>query len=228
MSVRARVAGAQIALDLPAPSRVYRAENYVVSQSNEQQAAFVRRFADGPEPALAICGPRGSGKTHLLHVAAGDAVFAAADPGRSGEGREPLIALDDAHRIDDPRAFLALLEARRRKGAKTIVAGAGAPGSWAVGLRDLETRLEALPRATLDEPDEALLTAVLRQQFRQRQLVIGARVVAFAAPRLPKTFAAAGAFVEAAAREAHAGGQPINLALARKIVEHLSEGVCEA
>jgi chromosomal replication initiation ATPase DnaA len=87
----------------------------------------------------------------------------------------------------------------------------------------LETRLEAMPRIALEEPDEALLKAVIVRLFERRQWRAQAEVAAFAAPRISRTFAAARAFVDAAGAEAIASGRQITIPLARKVLESLSE-----
>ena len=134
-----------------------------------------------------------------------------------------LAAIDDCDRACEPMTLLRVIEDRRRRGLRTALAGRDRPRAWARGLKDLETRLEAAPRAELADPGEDLLAAVLAQHFRTRQLRTARGVVAYAAPRIPKTFAAAAAFAEAAAHAA-AEGRPITVDLAKTIVANLFEG----
>ena len=78
-----------------------------------------------------------------------------------------------------------------------------------------------MARISLEEPDEDLLRAVIAQRFRERQWRAAETVPEFAAPRIPRTFAAAEAFVDAVGAAAIAEGKPISLPLARKTVENL-------
>ena len=98
-------------------------------------------------------------------------------------------------------------------------------GDWASGLPDLRTRLEAMPRVTLEEPDEAyLLRRIIAKGFRDRQLNVNETVAAYAAPRLPRTFAAAHAFVARADEAALDQQKKITIPLAQDLIDNLLEG----
>ncbi|MBB5519593.1 hypothetical protein [Amphiplicatus metriothermophilus] len=214
----------QLALDFPSAPPRYRRADFIAAGAAASALAAADGFAASSEPALAICGPAGAGKTHLAHILAealGRPVVALADAvGRPFAPGARLIA-DDADRGADPGEFLALVEAVRERGGRLVLAGRGDPRDWAGGLRDLETRLAAMARIVMPEPDEALLRAVMLKAFEDRQLRVSPGVVDYAAPRLPRTYAAARAFVEAAEEELKAAGRPINLGLARRAIARL-------
>lgn len=217
----------QLALDLGSPRPLFAPASYIVSDSNRAAVAAARSFATSAETALAICGPAASGKTHLAHVVtAGDAgaVHGAVHIEALQAYGQPLLVIDDSSACQNPKVMLALIEDRRARGWKTVIAGRGRPKDWAGGLKDLVTRLEAMPRITLGEPDEGLMRAVIEQRFRDRQWRTSVGIAAYAAPRLPRTFVAAAAFVEAVGAAAVAAARPINLALAREVLDSLSEG----
>ncbi len=165
------------------------------------------------EGLLAICGPKGSGKTHLARIVESETV---------GAGR-PVTVLDDLGDRRQASDLLAAIEEARAAGKRMALAGRGEPREWAAGLKDLETRLNAAQRITLVEPDEALLRAVMTKMFRDRQLRAPEAIAVYAAPRLPKTFAAAQAFVAALDALSIEKGQPIGMKLAREAVANLSE-----
>lgn len=214
----------QLGLDLSVRRGDYRRGNFVVTAANAAGLRLALDFLKSSEPALALAGPSGSGKTHLLHLLAEEAGGAVVDGHRLADtDEEPRLLLVDNAERSAPKVLLALLENARARARKVGLAGSGPPRSWARGLRDLETRLEAMARVSLDEPDEDLLRTVIEQRFRERQWRAAEGVADYAAPRIPRTFAAAEAFVEAAGTAAIAAGKPINLGLARKIVENLFE-----
>ena len=127
-----------------------------------------------------------------------------------------------------PGDILSLVERARSEGKRAALAGEGAPVEWARGLKDLETRLNAALRITLDEPDEALLRAVIAKLFADRQLRAAPSVVDYAVRHLPKTFAAGQAFVGALDAASIEKGAPIGLKLAREVVANLSEAASDA
>lgn len=216
----------QLGLDLTVRRTDYRRSNFVVTAANAGALGLTLAFLESNEPGLAVTGPPGSGKTHLLHILAeaggGEVIEAAALDGAGGDPGA-LMIVDNAHNAD-PKRLLALLETVRARRGRIAIAGSAGPRSWAHGLRDLETRLEAMARVSLDEPDEDLLRAVIVQRFRERQWRAAEGVAEYAAPRIPRTFAAAERFVAAVGAEAIAAGKPISQGLARKILENLFEG----
>jgi len=201
----------QIVLDLPALAPRMTREAFVVSASNAAALATLDAWTASGEPLLTICGPAGSGKTHLLQILV-----------RESAG-DRLLAIDDIDRTDEPQELLALVEQARSEGKRVALAGRGAPAAWSAGLKDLETRLNAAPRIALVEPDEALLRAVILKLFRDRQLKTAPSVADYAVKRLQKTFAAAQAFVGALDAASIEKGGPAGLKLAREVVANLSE-----
>lgn len=205
----------QIGLGLPsAPPRLTR-EAFVVTVSNEGALRTLDAWRWSSEPLLVICGPKGSGKSHLVSI-----LEQAAD--------ENVEVIDDASVFGAAAEIFRKVEKAREEGGRIVIAGRGDPREWAAGLKDLETRLSAAPRITLVEPDEALLRAVILKGFKDRQLRALEAIADYAAPRLPKTFAAAQAFVAALDALSIEKGQPIGLKLAREAVANLSEAAIEA
>jgi len=190
------------------PPRLTR-EAFVVSASNEGALKALDAWRLSGESLLVICGPEGAGKTHLAGILARDL------PG--------VAIVDDASEGVDPADMFRLIEKAREEGGRIALAGRGDPKVWAGGFEDLRTRLNAAVRITLVEPDEALLRAVIVKVLNDRQLRAPETVADYAAPRIPKTFAAAQAFVAALDALSIEKGQPVGLKLAREAVANLSE-----
>lgn len=213
---------AQLVFDVAVRRPDYRRGNFVVTSANEAAFKLALEFLNSDATALVIAGPSGSGKTHLLHILADEAGVQLVLDGRAlaGDEADSFLAVDNVEAVP-AKALLAFVENARARGRKVALAGAGTPRSWAHGLRDLETRLEAMARVTLEEPDEDLLRAVIDRRFSERQWRVGEGVAGYAAPRIPRTFAAAEAFVAAAGEAAIAERRPVTQGLARMIVARL-------
>ncbi len=214
----------QLPLDLPnAPPRYERAA-FVRADANETAWRAGEAWLASQEPVLVVCGPQGAGKTHFARALTEEfspALMSAEDLAAAPPA--PLAIVDDMP-ASDPHAFIAALESGAGAGRRFILAGEGHPSAWSMGLKDLRTRIEAAPRAVLADPDEALIRAVIAKGFRDRQVSVSPQVIDYAAPRLPRTFAAARAFVALADRAALEEKRKITTPFVQKLLDNLSEG----
>jgi chromosomal replication initiation ATPase DnaA len=214
-------AKAQLPLPLPAFTPSYARQSFIVSASNEAAWRAAQTWRSSRELLLVICGPEGSGKTHLANILAIDGGTFCSVGAPPSENHSALILFDDLP-SGEPKAFLGTIDELMEAGTRVVLIGNGLPASWAGGFEDLRTRIESAPRATILEPDEALIETVIAKGFRDRQLEVDRSVVVFAAPRLPRTFAAAHAFVARADALALNAKRGITVPLAQQLVDSIS------
>ncbi len=197
-------------LPLPLPSRDARGRNdFFVSPANAAAVALVDDWQRWPEGRLALVGPEGSGKTHLVHVwraASGAEVVAAADLSpelASGVAEDARIAVEEADRLaalapgarEAAEAGLFHLWNLLRGRGRLLVTGRTAPARWDIRLPDLASRLSAMTPASIAAPDDALLSSVLDKLLADRQVPVGAGLVPYLVKRMERSFAAAEAVV---------------------------------
>jgi chromosomal replication initiation ATPase DnaA len=197
----------QLALALE-HSESYARDDFIVGSCNERPFQLVSSWPDWPANALALVGPEGSGKTHLAMIwasMAGARVISArslrdADvPSALATG---ALVVEDAAAGADDRALFHLINLAREDNAALLFTARSPPPTWAVAIPDLLSRLRALPVATLQAPDDAVLRAVIVKLATDRQLALDESVVAFIATRIERSFAAARAAVIALDNEA--------------------------
>ena len=235
MSQAVKESNKQLPLELPDIDPCYEGVRFVRSEANDAAWRTAHAWLGSDEPAWIICGPKGAGKTHLAHVIAEQAAEQGADAAAfigetafsTGDLPASLLIVESLP-PGSPHAFLEAYETAVAKGARMAFIGRGHPSSWAMGLKDLRTRLEAMPRAVLNEPDEALIRAVIAKSFADRQLRVPERIVDYAVARLPRTFAAAHAFVALADRKALEEGRKITAPMVQNLLDNLSEGAIKA
>ena len=199
------------------------AESFLVDDGNRAAVAWIDRWPAWPGGALALCGPPGAGKSHLASVwrrrcgavplpaAELDAAFLDAWPGAGA-----AVALEDGDRGICEDSLFHLVNLVREDGGHLLLTARLAPARWPVALPDLASRLAALPVATLTEPGDGLLAAVLAKQFQDRQLAVPDEVVAYLVARMERSFAAAAALVAALDGLSLAEHRAITVPLARR------------
>jgi chromosomal replication initiation ATPase DnaA len=213
----------QLALALPQAENFSR-EDFLSGPSNAQALALIENFPDWPARAAVLLGPEGSGKSHLAAIWATEAgarflaarSLEAADlPAALATGA--LVVEDIAAESFEEKGLFHLLNLAREQGAYLLLT-ARAPPAAIVRLRDLASRLNALPAVTMAAPDDALLRAVLVKLFADRQLAVDESLVGYLATRIERSFAAARAVVARLDTEALQRQRPLTRALAVELL----------
>ncbi len=220
----ATAAPRQLALAL-AHSESFAREDFLSGPSNAAALKLIQSFPDWPARTVALIGPEGSGKSHLAAIWAADAgarflaaraLTAESLPAAFATGA--LVVEDVSGHGCDERALFHLLNLAREEDAFVLLTARSAPAGWKVALRDLASRLKALPVVTLAPPDDELLRAVLIKLFADRQAKVDEGLVAFVANRIERSFAAARVVVERLDHEAMRQQRPLTRALAAELL----------
>jgi chromosomal replication initiation ATPase DnaA len=213
----------QLAFDLPADVRLG-PEDFFVSQANEQAYAMVTTPAAWPDGKLALVGPAGSGKTHLsrLFVAmSGARVLNATDVQPDAELPDTPLVIENGETLPetcDEWLFHAHNHLRAH-GLPLLLTGQTPPARWDITLPDLASRLSAATTATIHNPDDPLLMAVLLKHFADRQLAPAPDAVIYLQRHLPRSFDAVRAAVELLDREALSQSKPLSRPFVRSVID---------
>lgn len=215
-----------MSLGLQAAPAVTR-QTFVVSASNADATAALDAFPDHVTPILAVVGPQGAGKTHLLTAwadRAGAALLsgelAAVADLRALEGRR--VALDDADRCDDETLF-HLINMAGHEGAGLVLASRLAPAAWEAALPDLRSRLNAVRVASLGEPDDAVLRGVLTRFFAEASVRPSADLLEYLVRRIGRSVPDARETVRRLIEYAAPQQRPVTRALAREVLDSESD-----
>jgi chromosomal replication initiation ATPase DnaA len=212
----------QLALALDHAESLAR-EDFLSGPSNAQALALIDIWPGWPHRTVMLTGPEGSGKSHLAaiwaHAAGARRVAAraldeAAVPRALATGA--LVVEDVAAGAFDERALFHLLNLAREDEAFVLLTARTA--LMTVAIRDLGSRLKALPVVALAPPDDALLRAVLVKLFADRQLAVDESLIGYVAMRIERSFAAARDVVALLDEEAMRQKRPITRALAAEFL----------
>lgn len=207
-------------------------EDFLVAPCNGEAVAWIDRWPDWPGAALVVAGARASGKSHLASVFAARTggrfvtpeALVATPPAELAVAGVPLI-LDDAEaaagRRDTEQALFHLLNHLAPTRGRLLMTAAEPPARWPVELRDLSSRLKAVPVATVGSPDDALIGALLVKLFADRQLQVTAEVIPYMVARMERSFAAARDLVAIVDARALAERRAVTLALVRETMRDL-------
>ena len=219
-----RVQPRQLAFALPHAESFTR-DDFLEGPANAAGLALIDSWPDWPNRIMLLVGPEGCGKSHLAAIWAeqagaraisAHALTATAVPGALATG---ALVLEDLRSSDvDERALFHLLNLAREDGAFVLITARTAPAAFAIELRDLRSRLRALPTVSLLPPDDQLFRALIVKFCADRQLAIDETVVGYLTNRIERSYAAVRRAVELLDAEALRLGRPISRALAAEVL----------
>jgi chromosomal replication initiation ATPase DnaA len=224
--VAASVRPRQLAFALPHAESLTR-DNFLEGPANEAALALVESWPEWPNRIMLLVGPQGSGKSHLAAIWAeragarsipAHALNATAVPGALATG---ALVVEDLKSTDvDERALFHLMNLAREDQAFVLITAREPPSAFQVELRDLRSRLRAVPAVSLLPPDDQLFRALIVKFCADRQLAIDETVVSYLATRIERSYAAARQAVELLDAEALRLGRPVTRALAAELLRN--------
>jgi len=214
----------QLTFPFSTPAKFTR-EDFIVGLGNAQAAAFVDSWPDWPVASAALHGPPGSGKSHLAAAwRAGAEIVAAASLSGSILARldasRPLVVEGVDSSLANPgrdEALFSVME-RATRTAPVLLTGREPPAAWPTAMPDLASRFSALLSFPLWAPDDALLAALAKKLFADRQLTVSDTVIQQMVRRLERSPAAIRDFVAEADAKALAEKRPITTALIQELM----------
>lgn len=199
-------------------------EDFLGGPSNASALTLVERWPDWPDRIMALVGPEGSGKSHLAAIWAemtGARVLAAKllpETDLPSAFATGALVVEDLDPTDlDERALFHLINLAKEERAYVLLTSRLAPAGFPVAIRDLASRLRAVPSVQLSPPDDDLLRLLIVKLAADRQINVDEPLVNYLANRIERSFAAAHAAVVRLDEEAMRQHRPVTRALAAEL-----------
>jgi chromosomal replication initiation ATPase DnaA len=222
--VAASVQPRQLAFALPHAESLTR-DNFLEGPANEAALALIERWPDWPNRIMLLAGEEGSGKSHLASIWAeqsgartisAHALNPASVPNALATGA--LVVEDLKAEGFDERALFHLMNLAREEAAFMLITARTPPSAFEIELRDLRSRLRAVPVVSLAPPDDRLLRALIVKFCADRQLAVDESLVGYLVGRIERSYGAARRAVELLDSESLRLGRPVTRALAAELL----------
>jgi chromosomal replication initiation ATPase DnaA len=214
----------QLAFELPYPESLSR-DNFLEGPANAAGIALIDSWPDWPNRVMLLVGAEGSGKSHLAAIWAeqagarstmASALSAASVPAALATG---ALVVEDLKSNDlDERALFHLMNLAREDEAYVLITARVPASALQIELKDLRSRLRAVPTISLLPPDDQLLRALIVKLSADRQVSVDEAVVAYLATRIERSYVAAREAIELLDGEALRLGRPVTRALAAELL----------
>ncbi len=221
-----RVEPRQLAFALPHAESLTR-DNFLEGPANAAGLALVDSWPEWPNRIMLLVGPEGSGKSHLAAIWAeqagarstsAHALTPASVPAALATG---ALVVEDLNPSEvDERALFHLMNLAREDQAFVLITARVPPSAFQIELRDLRSRLRAVPTVSLLPPDDALFRALIVKFCADRQMAVDESVVSYLTTRIERSYAAARRAVELLDSEALRLARPVTRALAAELLRN--------
>ncbi|SFS03522.1 DnaA ATPase domain-containing protein [Yoonia litorea] len=207
------------------PSGVARGpDDFFVSEANAKAFAMISAPESWPDRKLVLTGPTGAGKSHLAGIfrnARNAELFSAETLPVGHQTEAAAVVVEDAESLPSDReeTLFHLHNNLRATGGLLLLTSDRPPSRWPIALPDLASRMQATTVIEIDNPDDALLSALIMKLFADRQISPKPDLVRYLATRLERSHAAAAHIVAELDRAALAQGRKINKTLAAELLD---------
>lgn len=216
----------QLAFTLPHAESFSR-DDFLEGPANTAALSLIESWPEWPNRIMLLAGPEGCGKSHLAAIWAERAgarsisaqgLTAATVPMALTTGA--LVVEDLNPKTFDELALFHLMNLAREEAAFVLMTARVTPAAIEIGLRDLRSRLRAVPVVTLMPPGDHLLRALIVKFSADRQMNIDEAIVSLIATRTERSVAAARLAVERLDAESLRLGRPVTRALAAELLRN--------
>ena len=212
-------------------------EDFMVAACNYEAFKLVDSWPDWPFFAICIYGPEGCGKTHLATIFAHTVSTLTHWPYKipcikakdiNFETLEyfnlcQCLIVEDLNENIDNEALFHLYNHYRNEGGYILFTSQQAPARLNFHLPDLRSRMNIVPSATINEPDDEMLSALFLKLFTDRQITVAPEVINYMLHNTQRSFAYACKLVAEIDNISLAKKRAVSIAIVKEAINVLND-----
>ena len=175
---------------------IYNSNDYIVTNSNEYAYNYITERTQWQglyKNIIAVIGPNESGKTHLAHIwkKLNNASFidlSNISNHVSFFTMENFIIDDLENVITAEKPLFYFLNYVINSNKKLLITSQKDSGALQIKIPDLASRLNAIYKTVIQEPDDELVRIILQKQFYNRQLHVEPEVIQYISHHIQRKY----------------------------------------
>ena len=169
-------------------------EEYIVSSINKDAVIWLDVWPNWPSLGFIVCGPTGSGKSHLasaLQTLSNGFIIEAKNLEESKLetlSENKCLIIEDIHKIKSEKLLLHIYNLMAERKNYLMLTSNLPISNIDFKLLDLKSRILSMPQINIGLPDDELLKNLLIKQFADKGVVIDFEVINYLIKRIDRSF----------------------------------------
>jgi len=169
-------------------------EDYIVSQTNKEAISWLDIWPKWPAPGFIVCGPTGSGKSHLavaLQTLSNGIIIEAKnlmEDKLENLAENKCLIIEDIYKLKSEKLLLHIYNMMVERKHNFMFTTNISIATINFKLLDLKSRLLSMPQIDIGLPDDELLTNLLVKHFFDKGVLVDLEVINYLIKRIDRSF----------------------------------------
>ena len=169
-------------------------EDYIVSSINKDAVIWLDIWPNWPSLGFIVCGPTGSGKSHLasaLKTLSHGFIIEAKNLEESKIDditENKCLIIEDIHKFKSEKLLLHVYNLMTEKKNNLMFTSNLPISNINFKLLDLKSRILSMPQINIGLPDDELLKSLLVKQFADKGVLVDFEVINYLIKRIDRSF----------------------------------------
>ena len=200
-------------------------KDFIVAPCNLEAVAWIDKWPNWPTPAVLIYGEHGAGKSHLGSIFSEYKINASDLTDDFLPFFQKKIVVEDLENLTSEVSLFHLFNFIRDLGGSLLLTAKTVPE---FKLPDLQSRIQAIPKAPITIPDENFVFQCLSQAFKERQILVDDSVLNYAVRHMERSFNTIQRVIQTADALSLAENRKITIPVIKATLEQIGDSTCDS
>jgi len=205
--------------------KAYKKEDFYVSPSNQVAYDFINSWPKWIKRTVNICGPSGSGKSHLASILKAKTSCLQVDANKLNEKvffnlktKEALI-IENLNEKFSEKLLFSLFNTIKQDNKYFLINSSKPVNSYKFKLPDLISRVKSCLIIDIKLPSDDLISAIIAKNFSDKQIMVEKKHIDYIIKRIDRSYEKISQFILVLDKYSLKKGSPFGLKLIKEVLK---------